>query len=251
MVKPGYNHFMDAGIAERLISLNRQFYQTFGEAFSATRQRLQPGVLRILDTLQVNEDQLDLGCGNGELARQRLQRGHTGAYVGLDDSPPLLAAARVARNDARAAFLQADMTSGAWEQVLPDVHAGGFPLITAFAFLHHIPGMNLREGILHKVHALLEKGGRFIHSEWQFLNSPRLKSRLQPWEAVGITVSEVDPGDHLLDWRSSGHGLRYVHHFDQDELAALAVRTGFVIREEFLSDGKNNQLAIYQVWEMR
>jgi hypothetical protein len=31
-----------------LLDLNRQFYQTFAIPFSATRHRLQPGVLRIL-----------------------------------------------------------------------------------------------------------------------------------------------------------------------------------------------------------
>jgi len=38
--------------------------------FSATRQRLQPGVLQVLQTIQPDDLVLDLGCGNGELAEE-------------------------------------------------------------------------------------------------------------------------------------------------------------------------------------
>jgi tRNA (uracil-5-)-methyltransferase TRM9 len=53
-----------------LLDLNRQFYQQFGAAFSATRQRIQPGVARLLERLPLQGRWLDLGCGNGELARE-------------------------------------------------------------------------------------------------------------------------------------------------------------------------------------
>ncbi|HEY3476840.1 MAG TPA: hypothetical protein VGK56_19640 [Anaerolineales bacterium] len=56
-------------MAVRLIEINREFYTRFGEAFSATRHRIQPGVRRVLEMLQGDESILDLGCGNGELAR--------------------------------------------------------------------------------------------------------------------------------------------------------------------------------------
>ncbi len=99
-----------------------------------------------------------------------------------------------------------------------------------------------------QVRSLLSPQGRFIHSEWQFLNSPRLKARIQPWEAIGLSESDVDPGDYLLDWRQGGVGLRYVHHFSEAELAELAESTGFSITQSFLSDGENSRLGLYQVW---
>jgi hypothetical protein len=89
----------------------------------------------------------------------------------------------------------------------------------------------------------------FIHSEWQFLDSEKLKSRVQPWEEAGISPEAVDPGDYLLDWRSGGRGLRYVHHFDEAELEALAAASRFRVRETFFSDGENGRLGLYQVWE--
>ena len=60
---------MDKIIAAKLLQLNAEFYQTFAVQFSATRQRIQPGVQRILKTVDPRAHILDLGCGNGELAR--------------------------------------------------------------------------------------------------------------------------------------------------------------------------------------
>ena len=42
---------METQVRDQLINLNRTFYQTFAQQFSATRQRLQPGVLRVLDSI--------------------------------------------------------------------------------------------------------------------------------------------------------------------------------------------------------
>jgi SAM-dependent methyltransferase len=241
---------MQAETAARLIDLNRQFYQTFALQFSATRQRLQPGVRRVLDNLPSSASLLDLGCGNGELAHELLRRDHQGSYLGLDFSQELLAQANavvVESTSERFRFQQADLTASGWDENL----AGYQPqIILAFAALHHIPGSNLRQEILRTVHRLLPMDGQFIFSVWQFLNSPRLKKRIQPWEAAGLNAVDVDAGDYLLDWRQGGHGLRYVHHFSPEELGELARQTGFEIQSTFLSDGENGKLGLYQVWTL-
>jgi hypothetical protein len=88
----------------------------------------------------------------------------------------------------------------------------------------------------------------FIHSNWQFLNSEKLKSRIKPWDAAEIQASNVDAGDSLLDWRSGGDGLRYVHHFSESELSSLAAAGGFVIKDQFYADGESGNLSLYQIW---
>ena len=233
----------------RLRSLNKQFYQTFGYEFSSTRQRLQPGVMKVLDRLTGDESILDLGCGNGELARELMRRGHRGRYTGLDFSPPLLEVARQGWEDSPATFLKVDLSSANWaKHIKADLHLP-FNWCTAFAVLHHIPGFEARVKILQKVHEVLQTGGLFIHSEWQFLESEKLKSRIQPWALVGIESKDVDPNDYLLDWRSGGRGLRYVHHFDEMELIGMAGESNFRVMETFRSDGLNGLLGLYQVWE--
>ena len=245
----GYNLTMESATAARLIELNRDFYTRFGDSFSATRHRIQPGVRRVLEILKGDEDILDLGCGNGELARELAKRGHHGSYLGVDFSLPLLRDAESQPEGFSATFKEVNLTqlSAFSNQLIATAH---WSLITAFAVLHHIPSHELHLNILNTVHELLKPNGLFIHSNWQFLNSEKLKARIQPWEAVAISHSEVDAGDYLLDWRSGGAGRRYVHHFNEGELQELAEATGFQIQDIFYSDGETGNLGLYEVWKL-
>jgi tRNA (uracil-5-)-methyltransferase TRM9 len=238
---------MHPDTAARLIEINRQFYNQFGEAFSATRHRIQPGVRRVLNRLKGNESILDLGCGNGELARELARRDHGGPYLGVDFSVPLLRDAQVQPQAFAAKFLEIDLTQIAKNKSLLDSRK--WDVITAFAVLHHIPSEQLRLDILQMVHDLLNENGKFILSNWQFLNSEKLKSRIKPWDVTGMDSSDLDAGDYLLDWRGGGEGLRYVHLFSEEELSALARQTGFVVSETFYSDGETGNLGLYQIWE--
>ncbi len=248
---------MDSATAARLIQLNKDFYTRFGDSFSATRHRIQPGARRVLETLKGDESILDLGCGNGEFARELAKRGHRGAYLGADFSLPLLreaesqpeAVAAATEGQFSAKFIEVDLTklSVISHQSL---FTNNYSLITAFAVLHHIPSIELRLNILRTVRQLLKPDGLFIHSNWQFLNSEKLKGRIKAWEGVSVTQSEVDAGDYLLDWRSGGEGLRYVHHFSESELGELADAAGFQVVETFSSDGETGNLGLYQVWKI-
>src|SRR5689334_4407637 len=225
---------MDSATAARLIEINREFYTHFGDSFSATRHRIQPGVRRVLELLKGEEAILDLGCGNGELARELARRGQRGSYLGVDFSLPLLRDAEVQPDGFSARFMEVDLAQlSAFSSQLSV--EGGWPIITAFAVLHHIPSRELRLDILRIVHQLLHNDGLFIHSNWQFLNSEKFKARIQPWEAAAISASDVDTGDYLLDWRAGGRGLRYVHCFREDELAEIAANSGFHVMDTFHS----------------
>lgn len=238
---------MDSTTAQRLLALNRDFYNRFSAEFSATRQRLQPGVTRLLGALSGDESILDLGCGNGELARALAKRGHHGHYLGVDFSLPLLQEAEYLPDGYPAKFLEADLTrlSDSHRSLITD----DWSLITSFATLHHIPSHALRIRLIDVVRKHLAPDGLFIHSNWQFLNSARLRARIQPWERIGLTESDVDGGDYLLDWRRGGDGLRYVHQFSEEELSGLAAACGFKIGETFYSDGDGGKLGLYQVWK--
>ena len=240
---------MDAITAARLVEINREFYTRFGAPFSATRHRIQPGVRRVLDSLAGDESILDLGCGNGELARELASRGHRGPYLGVDFSAPLLKEAEFDGAGFSARFMQVDLTQLSTLSGQLSL-SGGWSLITAFAVLHHIPSTEMRLEFLRAVRRLLSRGGKFIFSNWQFLNSEKLRARIQDWSKAGLSSDVVDPGDHLLDWRSGGEGLRYVHHFNEEELSVLADAAGFTIHEIFYSDGEGGKLGSYQVWQI-
>jgi hypothetical protein len=59
----------------------------------------------------------------------------------------------------------------------------------------------------------------------------------------------LDGGDYLIDWRAGGFiDQRYVHVFTPEELRALGCAAGLDLQQEFYSDGKCGNLALYQVW---
>jgi tRNA (uracil-5-)-methyltransferase TRM9 len=248
---------MEEQTAKQLVKLNQTFYEQFASSFSATRQRLQPGVQRILHSYLLpspsGKKLLDLGCGNGELARALATHSFGGLYVGLDFSTGLLdEARRISPVETETHFFQADLAEAEWRQgaLRGELdRLGPFDFVLAFAALHHLPGSSLRGQVIRAVRDLLATGGLFIHSNWQFLNSPRLRKRIQLWEEAQLEAAQVDEGDYLLDWRSGGKGLRYVHHFDEVELSRLAEGNGFTVQETFYSDGEGGNLGLYQVWK--
>jgi SAM-dependent methyltransferase len=247
---------MHPEICTKLVAINHTFYQTFGPAFAATRRRIQPGVRKVLERIPPNGRWLDLGCGSSALAAEWAKQGRSGLYLGLDFSLPLLDEARQSskdlRQDLEVRFHQADLAQLDWVTGLSGQHLDG---ALSFAALHHIPGFETRLGILRAVRSLLPPGALFIHSEWQFQNSPKLLARRQPWSLVDLNPADLDEGDTLLDWRyalpnqAEQTGLRYVHLFSREELQELSEKAGFKIQDEFESDGDGGRLSLYQFWQ--
>jgi len=236
---------MNSAATERLLQLNHEFYNHFGESFSATRQRLQPGVRKILETIPDDVSVLDLGCGNGNFLRELSVRGHKAALLGVDFSLPLL---RDAESAPGVEFREVDLDQLSVVSGQLAVE-GGWDVITMFATLHHIPSTEIRLDILKTVKKLLKPNGKFILSNWQFLNSKKLTARIQPWDRVGLADKDLDAGDYLLDWRSGGEGLRYAHQFSVEELLGLAEQAEMRVTDSFLSDGDGGNLGLYQIWQ--
>lgn len=246
---------MRAETAAELLEINRRFYSEFGEAFAATRHRIQPGVSRILETIPVEtaSDWLDLGCGSGELGKIWAGQDRSGSYTGLDFSGPLLLEAEkttsgLSNGRLTLCYLSGDLMDPDWPENLQGKKFDG---VLAFASLHHIPGRENHMRIFRQVRDLLKSEGRFIFSVWQFQNSPKLMQRVQPWERVGLQTEQMEEGDTLLDWRHAlpenkeKTGLRYVHLFTEDELLKLAEECGFTCVKRFYSDGAEGNLGLY------
>ena len=245
---------MQDTVIKHLIALNSKFYQTFAVPFSATRMRIQPGVRRILKNIRGDEQILDLGCGNGEIYSALRNISFHGLYTGIDSNVTFLTIAeRKTQNleiPDKDNLLLADLTEPTWVSKLPKTH---YDLIFAFAVIHHIPSQFLRKNLFHQIHdLLLQTSGSirsiFFHSEWQFLNNPRFYSRIVPWNTIGLLENDIEPGDYLIDWRFEGYGIRYVHHFEENELEQLAHENGFQIVDSFYSDGEGGKLSLYQSW---
>ncbi len=240
-----------------LTEINRIFYNQFGEAFAATRKRIQPGVRKIIKELsdKGTGNWIDLGCGSGTFGAEWASSGMKGSYLGLDFSLPLLDEAEkktlLTNQDLTVQFVQKNLMNSDWDN---EFKTGQFSGAVSFAFLHHIPGRENHHLIFEKVHRIISEKGLFILSVWQFQNSPKMLERVQSWDkAPNIDPLDLESGDTLLDWRyalpgsSEKIGLRYVHLFQPEELQKLASDAGFQIKEAFFSDGKDSNLAYYLI----
>lgn len=244
---------MNDKTAAMLVDINHQFYQSCARSFSKTRRRVQPGVKRTISgylqhTIPIQI--LDIGCGNGELAKVIGERGISGTYTGIDFSDALIREfiPADAGPDLKIRWLVRDLMRPDWYEGLPQ---GSFDRILCFAVLHHIPGIENQLRILKDIRQLLKPNGFLIFSVWQFLSSQKLVHRIQSWDKAGLDNSDVDEGDYLLDWRAEGNQdcLRYVHHFSSEKLDDIRRECGYRQMEQFLSDGVNDQLGLYSIWQ--
>jgi SAM-dependent methyltransferase len=240
---------MESATVQRLIDLNREFYDQHAEAFADTRPRLAPGIARVLAEVTPGARVLEVGCGDGKTARWLARHASPRLYLGLDNSAAMLQRARrytlAAGLTERAVFALADITAPGGLPLLP---APAFDWVFAFAVCHHLPGFETRARLLGEVAARLAPAGGVALSNWQFTRSARLQQRVVPWAAVGLAEADVEPGDYLLSWERKGQpGLRYVHVLDTAEARLLAERAGLAVTEVFSSDGRSNKLAEYVV----
>jgi 2-polyprenyl-3-methyl-5-hydroxy-6-metoxy-1,4-benzoquinol methylase len=238
---------MDEKIIEQLLALNYAFYATFARPFAASRSLSDPALTCILPHIPQRARVLDVGCGNGRLAFL-LDRERPGAtYLGVDVIPELIEVARAhagQRATISAEFRVADVTRPGWSERL---NSGTFNCIVILAALHHIPSLSLRVQVLRESASLLESDGRLILSTWQFLDSARMRRKIVDWTEVSIAEKALEPGDHLLDWKREGRGLRYCHLVDETEVNRLATESGLRVRETFRAGGREGNLSLFAV----
>jgi tRNA (uracil-5-)-methyltransferase TRM9 len=219
---------MDPQVKAKLLEINQGFYDQFSGSFSATRNQVQPGVRQLIGDIELDARVIDIGCGNGTLARALASQGFSGHFLGVDLSEGLLENARQ---------LLENPLSGSYDFQLIDLADPNWPAsitqranhwLVSFAVLHHLPGEELRQTTVKAFHQLITPDGFVAVSVWQWQNSPRLRKRVLPWSTVDLNPEHLDQGDVLLDWRAGeSPGLRYVHTFSEDSLSALATQGGF------------------------
>lgn len=190
-----------------ILKLNCDFYKKIAKEFSQTRSSPWEGWGRVVEKISLPSGAkvLDLGCGNGRFY-EYLTKNYTGfAYIGVDTSDELL---KIAKNKfADANFLNLDIVTDNLNSL------GKFDLITAFGVFHHIPTQELRVELAKKFLDLLNPGGFFVISMWDFDES---KSRPIP-----LNLNFLEQGDFLLGWGNNRDALRYCHKYTDSEIKAI------------------------------
>ena len=265
--KPTTAAGMDPLTQDSLLSLNRRFYEQAAQHFDATRQSWPPGLRAILPYFRTAGKErlsvLDVGCGNGRFARLLEEAGISASYTGVDGSRSLLRLAREATaglEGVECEFTEADLAEAGWARVLRK--DGGvenrcnrgtgevsetprFSVVLCTATVHHLPGYALRLRLMRDLLHL--SAGYVILSFWQFLSSERLRSKLIDPGTVGISATDLEPGDGILPWRQGIRSVRYVHQVDEAELRQMAADSGQTVLHTFRADGKETDLNLYAV----
>ncbi len=238
---------MDTQAQQRLLQINSDFYNSFADSFAGTRYGAQPGWDRIIPHFPAPCQVLDLGCGNGRFAHFLDERLEQVDYTGLDGSERLIEIARkqssrLTRTSTK--FRTVDLTRPGWEQ---PYRMGEFDVIVALAVMHHIPGFAARSAFLRAAASCLAPSGWLILSNWRFAHNARMRKKIVPWQQVGLSDADVEPGDYLLDWKKDGTGYRYAHQLDEAEVVELAKEVGLQVIEQFHADGREGDLSLYTV----
>jgi len=250
---------MKPELIDRLNQINRTFYSTFATSFSETRESARELEV-ILPYIANGARVLDLGCGNGRVAKLVARHRRDVEYVGVDASEEQISnfKSQISRDDRlNTTFVVADITQLEWIDSLPlsgalfptgeGLGMRVFDCVLLLAVLHHIPGNDVRARILRQARDLLAPQGRIVVSTWQFMDNERMRKKIVPWSFAGIDERELEPGDALLNWKRGGVGLRYCHWIGEDELRALAAQAGLSVVETFRAGGKEGNLSLYAV----
>lgn len=229
---------MDQATIERLNQINRDFYRATAADFDATRQSAWLGWQRLLESLDLPvESLLDLGCGNGRLALFLARRQpQPFRYIGVDNSPQLLA---IARRQLAQAGIDATLLEG--DLVLDEPPRQSARLVTLFGLLHHVPGFDRRRRLLAAAAECVAPGGYLALACWRFYEQERFRRRITPW-GLGFTVEKHD---YLLDWRRGKRALRYCHYVDDAEHAQLIKAARLPVIADYRADGAEGDLNRY------
>lgn len=207
-----------------LLKLNRRFYLRVQKYFNRSRQFYWDGWKKLLPYLQgPTLKVLDLGCGNGRFGKF-LAEHKIIDYTGLDNNQYLL-------NRCREALPQAKLIK---QDILkPWPLKEKFDLIVLFAVLHHIPTAANRLKILQRAEKLLKPKGLLVFTVWHF---NKLK-----------IVKKIGNNDFLLYWKKGVKTERYVHLFDDAEIAWLITKLKMKLVDDFVSDGQQGQSNRYLI----
>jgi SAM-dependent methyltransferase len=121
---------------------------------------------------------LDIGCGEGRLARDLTERGH--CVIGIDVGPTMLEAARAESPELE--FVEADAAELPFED-------GAADLAIAFMSLMDIDDMR---GAVREAARVLEPGGRFVAAVVHPMNSGHQLDREHPESRLVMTEDYFD-----------------------------------------------------------
>jgi SAM-dependent methyltransferase len=257
---------VDRATRLRLNAINRKFYASIADEFSASRRHAWPGFERVVRCVksrvqdaaaQASGDApsaaalrvLDVGAGDGRFGAY-LREAWDGRldYLGLDSSRELLAHAQRRALGPDFRFAEVDFIEAPPSAALPH---GPFDLIALFGVLHHVPGQQTRSELLSELAHRISVHGLLALTFWRLPEDPRFATRSLPFSRLdstsepAIAEGQLEAGDTLLRWGTADAPPRYCHFPNAVETDALLAATGLRVIDRFRSDGRAERLNEY------
>lgn len=206
-----------------------ELHGDFGNQFH--RRLIEPTVLQLLD-LQGDEAVLDIGCGNGALARRLAGLGARVTAFDFSDALIRLAEARRQANSPAVEYHRIDATD---EAAMLTLGAGRFDAITCTMTLMDIPTI---DPLFRAAARLLGKGGRFVfatqHPAFNS-NNPIFVQEKEDRDGVVCDHYAVKIRAYLDLPPVKGSGApgepapHYYFHRTLSELLGAAFKAGFIL----------------------
>lgn len=214
---------MDKSKALQIIRKTRSIYNTIAKEWDISRFKPSPLKKMLLKGVKQGHRVLDLGCGNGLMAREVVAR--KGQYFGLDVSSKLIAIAKNRNKELIKNNLAIFTVGNALK--LPYKN-NVFDFIFSFAVLHHIPSEELRIKFLSEIYRVLKPGRTAVIKNWNLL-SPWANKKYKIEMQLKKKIKGFDSGDVIIPWKATPGKIidRYLHNFSDDELRRLAKAAGF------------------------
>jgi len=226
---------------DNIIQVNKAFYDKVGAEFSKTRQNQWVGWGRVKKVLEKQAkskgviEVLDIGCGNGRFT-EILKDIHL-QYTGIDSDIYFLNEAKSRQLPNNYQFINRDGIQDIF------VDLGHYDAILAFGITHHIPSFELRLKWFKKVTSMLNRGGIFIFTIWNF----PIESNIHKTYDF-IDQNDLEEGDYFLGWNNMPNTHRYFHKYLETEIQTILSNiTTCKLHERFKSDGKTGDLNEYFV----
>jgi SAM-dependent methyltransferase len=230
---------MNKEVIESLLQLNHHFYNLVGASFSKTRNYGWPGWKILCQYLRDNNVKvntaLDIACGNGRFFESLIKFYPDVLYLGVDNNEILLHDAELKYKGRNVSFKNIDILKET--ENIP----GKYDLVVMFGIMHHIPAHELRELLLNNIKQLVVEGGYLCLSFWDFIGKKyQLRTNEQEvMQELGLLSSDLEPGDHILDWRSDQKAYRYAHAYSEAEILELFKKCSLTLLHNYQADGRD------------
>ena len=230
---------MNQDLAQKIIELNKQSYDSISSEFSKSREYIWPVLKYLASFVSFESRVLDVGCGNGRMV-EVLPEGIK-SYLGMDFSESLIKLAKNKFAKDNIKFISYDILKK-WPAENDSIDA-----VSMIAVLNHIPSRELRMQVMKEAYRVLSPGGYLLMTNFNMWRSSflkkgilkyimnRLKMQDIEWQAnLGFSVKGLGFRDVITLWeKDDKKAYLYYYAFTLQELIRLGRGAGLKLVEAF------------------